>query len=86
MDSLELNETMMTAMIKPSDSNPDSDNSATPPHTKSNTNHPLKLSNKIKYKPTLKSKILGLKSKDIMQKSLLLVIFLHLTFLLPLQS
>ena len=53
---------MMTAKNKPSDSNSDSDDSDTPPHIKPKTNQTLKHSNNTKYKPNIKSEILGLKS------------------------
>ena len=53
---------MMTAMIKPSDSNTEIDDFDTAPHTKSNINHPLKHSINTQYKPNIKPKILGPKS------------------------
>ena len=53
---------MMTAMIKPSDSNFDSDISDTASHSKSHINPTSKQSKGNKYQPNIKSKILGLKN------------------------
>ena len=59
--------TMMTAIIKPPVSNSNSYNSDTPPHSKCNINPTLKYSKGNKYKHNIKSKILSLTTKDIMQ-------------------
>ena len=59
----------MTAMIKPFNSNSNSDDSDTSPHSKPNTITPRKHSNITKNKPNVKPKTLGLKSKEIMHRS-----------------
>ena len=69
MNFLELTKSMMTVMNKPSDPNSDSDGADTPAHTKSKTNYTLKHSNNTKFKRNIKSKILFLKTKDIIQRS-----------------
>ena len=51
---------MMTAMINPPYSNYDSNDPVTPPHSKSHINPTLKQSKGNKYKPNIKSKLLGL--------------------------
>ena len=58
---------MMTALIKPPDSNSDSDDSDTSAYCKSNTNSTLKHSNGTNYTTNIKSKSLSLKSNDVMQ-------------------
>ena len=61
--------TLMTALIKPPDSNTVSDDFHSPPRSKSNIDPTSKLPKGDRYKPNFESKILILKNKDTMQRS-----------------
>ena len=70
---------MITAMIKP-DPNSDFKLSGTPPHSRSNTNPPLKLSKPKKFNPNIQSKLLSPEFTDTMQRSSSQNILLIITF------